>query len=58
LRCKRRCGVEGEPAGMVTPTPGGSMSFHDHTVQSITGDQVDLSDYEGTVCLVVNVASR
>jgi len=33
-------------------------SFHDFTVQSITGDQVDLSDFAGTVSLVVNVASR
>lgn len=33
-------------------------SFYDFTAQSITGEQVKLSDYEGVVALVVNVASR
>ena len=33
-------------------------SFHDFTVDSITGDSVRLSDYEGKTCLVVNLASR
>jgi len=34
------------------------MRFHDHTVTAITGEAVALSDYEGTLALVVNVASR
>lgn len=33
-------------------------TMHDFHMTSITGDDVDLADYEGTVCLVVNVASR
>ena len=33
-------------------------TFHDFTMTSIQGDQVDFSDYENTVCLVVNVASE
>jgi len=33
------------------------MSFHDITMTSIVGDQVDFSDYEGQLALVVNVAS-
>lgn len=33
-------------------------SFHDFTMTSITGDQVHFSDFENTVCLIVNVASR
>jgi len=33
-------------------------SFYDFTVASITGESVDLSDYEGVLALVVNVASR
>ena len=33
-------------------------SFHDFETPSITGETVSLSDYEGTVCLVVNVASK
>jgi glutathione peroxidase-family protein len=33
-------------------------SFHDFEMTSITGDPVSLSNYEGTVCLVVNVASK
>ncbi len=33
------------------------MKFHDITMTSITGDQVDFSDYEGKLALVVNVAS-
>jgi len=28
------------------------------SVESITGENVDLSAYEGQVCLVVNLASR
>jgi glutathione peroxidase len=30
----------------------------DHTVESITGESVDLSDYRGKALLIVNVASR
>ena len=33
------------------------MGFHDITMTSITGDQVDFSDYQGSMALVVNVAS-
>ena len=33
-------------------------SMHDFTMDSITGDSVSLADYEGKVCLVVNVASE
>jgi glutathione peroxidase-family protein len=33
-------------------------TMHHFQMTSITGDDVDLGDYEGTVCLVVNVASR
>ena len=32
-------------------------SMHDFQVTSITGEKVDLSDYKGKLCLVVNVAS-
>ncbi len=32
-------------------------SFHDFEMSSITGETVSLGDFEGTVCLVVNVAS-
>lgn len=35
----------------------GCMKFHDITMTSITGDQVDFADYEGKLALVVNVAS-
>lgn len=33
-------------------------SMHDFTMSSITGDKVNLSDYAGQICLVVNVASQ
>lgn len=33
------------------------MKFHDITMTSITGDQVDFADYAGKLALVVNVAS-
>jgi glutathione peroxidase-family protein len=33
-------------------------NFHDFEMASITGENVSLSDYEGQVCLVVNVASE
>ena len=33
-------------------------SIHDYEMASITGENVSLSDYEGQVCLVVNVASK
>ena len=32
--------------------------FHDLEMAAISGASVSLSDYEGQVCLVVNVASR
>jgi glutathione peroxidase-family protein len=32
--------------------------FHDLTMDSISGEPVRFSDYEGKVCLVVNLASR
>jgi glutathione peroxidase-family protein len=32
--------------------------FHDFEMASITGETVRLADYEGQVCLVVNVASQ
>ena len=33
-------------------------SLHDFEMASITGEPVKLSQYEGQLCLVVNVASR
>ena len=33
-------------------------SIHDFEMASITGESVSLSQYEGQVCLVVNLASR
>jgi glutathione peroxidase-family protein len=33
------------------------MRFHDITMTSITGEQVDFADFEGKLALVVNVAS-
>ncbi len=32
--------------------------MYDLTMNSITGEAVDLSTYRGTVCLIVNVASN
>ena len=32
--------------------------FHELQMQSISGENVDFSEYEGTLSLVVNVASR
>ncbi len=42
---------------VVSALPSARMRFHDITMTSITGEQVDFSDYEGTLVLVVNVAS-
>ena len=33
-------------------------TFHSLTMNSITGESIDFSRYKGTVCLVVNLASR
>lgn len=33
-------------------------SFHDFEAESIAGETVALSQYEGQICLVVNLASR
>ena len=33
-------------------------TFHDLVMQSITGDAVKFSGYNGQACLVVNVASK
>ncbi len=32
-------------------------SMHDFEMSSITGESVQLSEYEGKVCLIVNLAS-
>ena len=34
------------------------MTFHELTMESITGEQVDFSSFKGQFSLVVNVASR
>jgi glutathione peroxidase-family protein len=33
------------------------MSFREFEMESITGESVSFSQYEGQVCLIVNVAS-
>ncbi len=33
-------------------------SFHDFQVETITGESVSLSQYENSLCLVVNLASQ
>ena len=33
-------------------------SIHDFKMDSITGESVALSQYEGRVCLIVNLASQ
>ncbi len=33
-------------------------SFHDFSMRSITGEQIDFSTYQDKVCLIVNVASE
>ena len=33
-------------------------SMHDFEMETITGETVSLSRYQGDVCLVVNLASR
>jgi glutathione peroxidase-family protein len=33
-------------------------TFHDLSMTSITGEEVSFDHYQGSVCLVVNVASR
>jgi glutathione peroxidase len=33
-------------------------SFHEFSMRSITGEQIDFSTYQDKVCLVVNVASQ
>lgn len=37
---------------------GTPMGFHDTTMESISGEQVDFSTFEGQYVLCVNVASR
>ena len=33
-------------------------SIHDFEMASITGESVSLSQYEGQICLIVNLASQ
>lgn len=33
-------------------------SMHDFEMETITGETVSLAQYEGQVCLIVNLASR
>lgn len=53
---KRRAShsIDGHPR---QPLPSAPMRFHDITMTSITGEQVDFADFEGKLALVVNVAS-
>jgi hypothetical protein len=37
---------------------GGAMGVYDLKMTSISGEAVDLAQFRGQVCLVVNVASR
>ena len=50
-------GLSGICANVSPPATVAGMSFHDITMTSITGDQVNFADYEGKLALVVNVAS-
>lgn len=34
------------------------MKFHDLKMQSITGETVSFADFQGQLCMIVNVASR
>ncbi len=33
-------------------------AYHDISMKSISGEDVDFSDYRGQLCLLVNVASQ
>ena len=46
---------------MLSPNPNGGWTcpeIHDFQMKSITGEEVSLSQYDGQVCLIVNVASE
>ena len=50
-----------KPAHAAARRPGRyspAMAFHDLTMTSITGDQVNFDEYRGKMALVVNVASN
>lgn len=34
------------------------MKFHDLQMKSINGEDVSFADFQGQLCLIVNVASR
>ncbi len=43
----------------LNPTEENTMaSIHDFEMTSITGESIELSSYEGRICLIVNVASK
>jgi glutathione peroxidase len=46
------------PAGDAKSDSKAAKSMHDFTVKNIDGKDVNLADYKGKVCLVVNVASK
>jgi glutathione peroxidase len=48
----------GETKKQTEKEPAAAKSFYDFTVKDIDGKEVELSQYKGDVCLVVNVASR
>lgn len=52
-RCERYCPRNGNPHWRNQPV----SSFHDLEMQSIQGQPVPFSDYQGKVCLIVNLAS-
>lgn len=50
--------VSATPAADSKPEAKAPKSMHDFTVRNIDGKDVNLADYKGKVCLIVNVASK
>ena len=48
--------VHSRPADLTNLSP--MSTFHDFEMTSITGDQVSFDEFQGQVCLVVNVATN
>ncbi len=56
--CSTHFGLFPLGSGFVSTHERTPMGFHDITMESITGESVDFSQFAGQHTLVVNVASR
>jgi hypothetical protein len=57
FRWRSRSPIASEPQPTRSARVGEMSTFHEFEMTSITGEQVSFDQFEGQICLIVNVAS-